>query len=175
MSSSSGVAEGFEIEFYYCCAAPYRLEQRIHKHLDKYRVNSKREFFDASIEIIEQAFYDMAPDLVVGDIKYCRNQTPSSVITNPGAVARFQQDIQNRKDTERLASQKAVAERVALLNKQRRKTERNDLNARIASGRMAERIDENTQYRTYNYPLDTIATFIFVTAIVFSVYFLVIH
>lgn len=170
MSRSSGVPESFEIEFYFSCADPDRVEQRIHKHLDQNRNNANREFFNVDLETIEQAFINQTED-IAGEFYYCNYKQDNGVIINTDAVAFYQQAIQNRKDAYRQENLEAEAKRAELLNKQQREAERNKFNERIASGLMAESIKVNKS----NYPLDTVTAFIFVAAIIFSFYFSLFH
>ena len=50
--SSTGVPEPFEVVGYIECQDPQRVELDIHRKLSQWRCNSRREFFNAPIELI---------------------------------------------------------------------------------------------------------------------------
>jgi hypothetical protein len=57
LSKSTGVPTPFNVVYSYSCFNGERIEKAVHKHLNKKRVNSQREFFyisvDEAIKIIE--------------------------------------------------------------------------------------------------------------------------
>jgi hypothetical protein len=50
MSRSTGIPVGFEVIYSFACFNGIRLEREVHLELDKYRINTDREFFNISIE-----------------------------------------------------------------------------------------------------------------------------
>ena len=57
LSKSTGVPTPFNVVYSYSCFNGERIEKAVHKHFEKQRVNSKREFFyvdvDEAVKIIE--------------------------------------------------------------------------------------------------------------------------
>ena len=52
LSKSTGVPSDFKVEFESFTPNRYKVESQIHKHLDKYRVSPKKEFFKLDIQEI---------------------------------------------------------------------------------------------------------------------------
>ena len=50
ISSSTGVALPYKVEFAFHCFNGFDLEQQVHRKLKSYRVNNNREFFQMSLE-----------------------------------------------------------------------------------------------------------------------------
>lgn len=50
ISSSTGVALPYKVEFAFHCFNGFDLEQQVHRKLKSYRVNNNREFFQISLE-----------------------------------------------------------------------------------------------------------------------------
>ena len=50
LSRSSGIPVPFDVEWVYSCYNAIELEREIHKHLDSYRVNNNREFFQIPVK-----------------------------------------------------------------------------------------------------------------------------
>ena len=50
ISSSTGVALPYKVEFAFHCFNGFDLEQQVHRKLRSYRVNNNREFFQMSLE-----------------------------------------------------------------------------------------------------------------------------
>lgn len=50
MSRATGVPIGFDMVYSFACFNGIRLEHEVHIELDKYRINTDREFFNISIE-----------------------------------------------------------------------------------------------------------------------------
>ena len=50
ISSSTGVALPYKVEFAFRCFNGFDLEQQVHRKLKSYRVNNNREFFQISLE-----------------------------------------------------------------------------------------------------------------------------
>lgn len=58
LSSATGVPMSFDVVYYAEVADPMAQEKRVHKALEKYRVNAGREFFKTDLYTIIQAIKD---------------------------------------------------------------------------------------------------------------------
>ena len=58
LSSATGVPMSFDVVYYAEVADPMTQEKRVHKALEKYRVNAGREFFKTDLYTIIQAIKD---------------------------------------------------------------------------------------------------------------------
>lgn len=58
LSSTTGVPVLFDVVYYAEVSDPIRQEKRVHKALEKFRVNSGREFFKTNLHTIIQAIKD---------------------------------------------------------------------------------------------------------------------
>jgi hypothetical protein len=56
LSRATACPTPFELLAYLGCENPNWIEEQIHRHLDKYRVNSAREFFRAPVSEIAHTF-----------------------------------------------------------------------------------------------------------------------
>lgn len=56
LSRASGVPKAFEVYFYIEIQNPADVESRIHRALDNYRLNGRREFFSVSDETVLELF-----------------------------------------------------------------------------------------------------------------------
>ena len=54
ISRGTGIPLGFEVEWAYKCFKGERIEQEVHKHFKKQRVNTQKEFFRVSLEEAKQ-------------------------------------------------------------------------------------------------------------------------
>ena len=54
ISSSTGVALPYKVEFAFNCFNGFDLEQQVHRKLRSYRVNNNREFFQISLEEVKK-------------------------------------------------------------------------------------------------------------------------
>ena len=50
LNASTGVAVDFTLEWAFGCYNAIELEQEVHKHLNSFRVNTNREFFNVSVD-----------------------------------------------------------------------------------------------------------------------------
>ena len=50
LNASTGVAVDFMLEWAFGCYNAIELEQEVHKHLNSFRVNTNREFFNVSVD-----------------------------------------------------------------------------------------------------------------------------
>lgn len=60
--SVTGVPAPYEVEFYFRCMDPYKVEQMLHRRLASCRVNPKREYFRIDLQELKQVFYENVPE-----------------------------------------------------------------------------------------------------------------
>lgn len=63
VSSSTGVPVPFKLEFVYRTVNGQALEKAVHKYLEGYRVNNKKEFFQVSINTARQVITEISKTL----------------------------------------------------------------------------------------------------------------
>lgn len=54
LSNATGVALPYKVEWAFHCYNGFELEQEVHHHLNEYRLNNNREFFDVKFDIIKE-------------------------------------------------------------------------------------------------------------------------
>ena len=87
LSRSTGVPSEFFVVFYIECEYHQKIEQEIHKLLDRYRSNSKREFFDAPlIDVVAAFFYNNSSLSWVDRMAYENTHIEPYKLANPYEV-----------------------------------------------------------------------------------------
>ena len=59
LNSSTSLPTPFKVEFVYQCKNALKLEQLLHKHFKKNRVNKNREFFEVSVREVKKQIYKL--------------------------------------------------------------------------------------------------------------------
>tara|TARA_R100000900_G_scaffold55003_2_gene44458 strand:- start:439 stop:894 length:456 start_codon:yes stop_codon:yes gene_type:complete len=59
ISSATGVAHPYKVEFAFQCFNGEALEHEVHRKLEHYRVNSNREFFDVTLHEAKEVIVDL--------------------------------------------------------------------------------------------------------------------
>ncbi len=64
ISSATGVAHPYKVEFAFQCFNGEALEHEVHRKLEHYRVNSNREFFDVTLHEAKEVIVDLGKNYI---------------------------------------------------------------------------------------------------------------
>ena len=64
VSSSTGVALPYKVEWAFQCFNGFQLEQEVHRELESYRVNHRKEFFDIPLDEAQEAIVKLGKNYI---------------------------------------------------------------------------------------------------------------